>query len=906
MKIVRVCILFLFIILNSLVYATHNRAGEILYTRIQPFTTSVAGYTVPVYTYSFTIILYTNDGPGIADRCQDTIYFGDGTRGIAPRINDDGSVNCSSCNFCGQIILSQPGYTVKKNIYTITHTYPGPGTFKVSTFDPNRNLDVQNIPNSVDQPFYVESMLQINAFTGAVSSPQFNFPPIDQACVGKCFYHNPGAYDPDGDSLSFEITTCRGVGGLTIPGFTQPNYGTSGTFSINPTKGTLSWCSPPMQGQYNMAFIVRKWRRNTSGVYENVGYVERDMQVVVNACPTNNPPFVAAPQDTCVEAGAFISKIFKVSDPDAAQTVTLQGGGGAFSVPPPYTAAISPTSGPSIGYNVNFSWQTNCNHIRFIPYSSTLKATDNGLPVSLVYFATYNIKVVPPAIQGLSVTPFGSAMTLTWQAAVCNPFGNPLLNYSIYRKNDCVPVTFSPCQSSMPPGFVKVGTVAANVTNFTDNNNGNGLVVGQNYSYVVEAVYTDSSQSYAGTSVCATLKKDIPIITNVDVLATDAALGVINVKWVKPFTNTGNFDTIQNPGPYTINLLYRSAGSGPYSLIYSNTQANFYQLPTAYTHSNINTTDTYKQYQIQFIASTGTVGSSQSATSVFLSATGANRKVNLSWQFNVPWTNTLYTIYRQAPSTSTYIAIGTTTTTSYVDSANIVNRYTYCYKVQSSGAYSDPGIPAPLINNSQTVCAKAIDMVPPCAPNVSLTANCPNGFVQVNWNNVSLICSNAKDVLKYTLYVKSTLTGQYIFVDTIFGASNTSYHFDYLPLVGGCYAVSAIDSSGNVSPLSTDVCIDNCPEFDLPNIVTMNGDGANDFFMPIRSRQIKEINLMVYDRWGNLVYTTNDPHFKWDGVSQISKLPVSEGTCFYVCEVFEPRVDGIKKRIIKSWLQIMR
>lgn len=48
--------------------------------------------------------------------------------------------------------------------------------------------------------------------------------------------------------------------------------------------------------------------KNTSGVYQLIGYVLRDMQVVVDVCPNNDPPSIIVPQDTCVEAGTLIQK----------------------------------------------------------------------------------------------------------------------------------------------------------------------------------------------------------------------------------------------------------------------------------------------------------------------------------------------------------------------------------------------------------------------------------------------------------------------------------------------------------------------------------------------------------------------------------------------------------------------
>src|SRR4051812_37977458 len=91
-------------LLTSTLKATHNRSGEILY------------YKLPgAYTYSIVVIKYTNDGAGIADRCVDTVRFGDGTKGVLQRINGIAGACCGTIT-CGQMIVNQSTYMVKKNI----------------------------------------------------------------------------------------------------------------------------------------------------------------------------------------------------------------------------------------------------------------------------------------------------------------------------------------------------------------------------------------------------------------------------------------------------------------------------------------------------------------------------------------------------------------------------------------------------------------------------------------------------------------------------------------------------------------------------------------------------------------------------------------------------------------------
>src|SRR5690606_25116471 len=88
----------------------------------------------------------------------------------------------------------------------LTHTYNGIGTYIISYREPNRNEGVLNMDRSVETTFYLETQIKIDPFIGCNESPYLSIPPIDRACPGVLFTHNPGAYDPDAeDSLSYEM-----------------------------------------------------------------------------------------------------------------------------------------------------------------------------------------------------------------------------------------------------------------------------------------------------------------------------------------------------------------------------------------------------------------------------------------------------------------------------------------------------------------------------------------------------------------------------------------------------------------------------------------------------------------------------------------------------------------------------
>ncbi len=50
----------------------------------------------------------------------------------------------------------------------------------------------------------------------------------------------------------------------------------------------------------------------------------------------------------------------------------------------------------------------------------------------------------------------------------------------------------------------------------------------------------------------------------------------------------------------------------------------------------------------------------------------------------------------------------------------------------------------------------------------------------------------------------------------------------------------------------------------VPNAFTPNGDGLNDLFM-VGYTGINEFNMKIFNRWGQLLFETNDPNTGWDG-----------------------------------------
>ncbi|MBK8563934.1 MAG: gliding motility-associated C-terminal domain-containing protein [Saprospiraceae bacterium] len=58
----------------------------------------------------------------------------------------------------------------------------------------------------------------------------------------------------------------------------------------------------------------------------------------------------------------------------------------------------------------------------------------------------------------------------------------------------------------------------------------------------------------------------------------------------------------------------------------------------------------------------------------------------------------------------------------------------------------------------------------------------------------------------------------------------------------------------------------------IPTGFTPNGDGKNDMFK-VFGNDLTEANLIVYDRWGEQVFESNDPSIGWDGTYKGKQLP---------------------------------
>lgn len=98
-------------------------------------------------------------------------------------------------------------------------------------------------------------------------------------------------------------------------------------------------------------------------------------------------------------------------------------------------------------------------------------------------------------------------------------------------------------------------------------------------------------------------------------------------------------------------------------------------------------------------------------------------------------------------------------------------------------------------------------------------------------------------------------------------ANNLEAQHKYINLIQDdyCYKVTAFKNgdTGIVSE-SNIGCVSTEPTLFAPNVFTVNGDNLNDLFF-VRGVFIETFNLKIFNRWGQLVFETNDMNKGWDG-----------------------------------------
>jgi hypothetical protein len=934
--------------------ATHIRAGEITARRLDP------------QSFTYEIILR-----GYADRTSQVIFgsngtldFGDGT---VRQLTNTGDPN--NPDYIPRTAISEDTWFYELRV---VHTFPSARSYTVSFREFYRNPDVLNMDNSVNMPFYIETVIVIDPFIGINNTPELRVPPVDKAAVGKRYIHNPGAYDVDGDSLSYRLVIVRQDKNQPVANYRFPHQtfpegdernGTSldggpPVFTLDSITGDLVWNTPGTKGEYNVAFYVEEWRK-IRGEFYQLGYVTRDMQIIVEDTE-NEPPLIEVPEDICVVAGERIDELIRVTDPDG-DPVDLTAYSGVFDLGATFengTNLPTPVERP-------FVWQTDCADIRRQPYQVVFRATDlrGGGGVRLTDIKTWNITVVAPPPVVESLTPVGSRaveVNFLQNNYACR---NQASAVQVWRREGSVEIPLDTCITGMPPGYgyQLVDVRSLDRFPFTDDAGGAGLKPGATYCYRMVTIFPEPAggESLVSEEMCVTLPAKAPLITNVSITETAPENGQIMVRWIPgPDLTEGE---VQRPHYYS---LYRSEGysGGNYTLVASElvdpTAGEFFEVIDQ--APELNTRDqVYNYYVLLQDGNRNKIDSSSTASTVRLTPIPGVGNIQLQWQAQVPWSNNvqeypLHQVFRNRVNPDnpdelvkiadvnvvqngfTFVDDGTAAGT-----GPLLDDVEYCYLVITAGSYSNPAVPEPLLNNSQRICSYTRDEIPPCPPltfelDLDQMPSCEEVVQNMScdentFENVLTWSANAEDVCALDFdrwFVYYSPDGE---AYTVVGETRSNSFTHVLEGTrAGYYYIQSVDRSGNVSEPSDIIMVDNCPNYWLPNVITRNDDGINDELRPpVQSdfnngsitleefqsrcpRFVEAVVFTVYNRWGKEVYSYSseaqaepDIYIRWDGRASNGER-LSSGTYYYLVEVtynvLEPSQQSQK---IKGWVQIL-
>jgi hypothetical protein len=920
--------------------ATHIRAGEVTAQLI----------SCQNYSYRFKITGYTDTGSDVLFGGGE-INYGDGEIDTFETGNPDEFLNL--------------GDEKALNVFYKTHAFPGPGMYKISFREFNRNDNIVNMDNSVNTPFYIETVIVIDPFFGCDNTPILLNPPIDDACVGVAFFHNAGAYDADGDSISYEFTIPKQDQDIPVVNYRFPdahdrnfysaqNEDMTGpaTFTLDRRTGNVVWDAPGGEGEYNFAFKIIEWRK-IEGEWFELGYVTRDMQVNVLDCDNERPELIMPP-DTCVVAGTLLEQDIMAEDPDG-DPIIMDAFGSVFELinnPASFTPS-PPVAQPSPA-TLSFTWPTNCSHIDQQPYQVNVKALDQppvGKGAKLADFDSWFVTVVGPSPEGLMAEQGqGNKVQLSWDNYLCQNADF----MQVWRRVDSYAYEPGNCELGIPENgdYELVETIDIRQTTYIDDNMGQGLEYGVRYCYRLVAVFETigGGESVVSAEACTILEEFDgefgALTTNVSIENTDAANGEIYVRWTSPF----DIDKSKYPTPYSYEV-YRSSGFQPANLaLVSNGKI----ADTVFVDTGLNTSAQVYNYTIVvYDAAQTAIDTTSAASSVRLELTPITGAMELQWSADVPWTNFSqqhpnHLIYRNrvdandpeklvlidsvdvTASGASYIDDGSATGNDKLDDTEL-----YCYYIITKGTYGNDKLATPFLNKSQVICAQPNDTVPPCVPpdftleNLNINNECTeflNGqpcdfedfFNELNWQ-ASTDPGCESDVRSYNVYFSET--GEEGTYNIVANVNTTSFLHENLDSFKGCYFITAVDRSGNESEPTEIICNDNCPFFELPNVFTPNGDDYNDTFTAFNTfdvesnqnkcpRFVKNVVFKVYTRGGQEVYNSESSvernlYINWSGKTDDGVL-LPAGVYYYHATVtFDVLDPAMSEREYKGWVHIL-
>ncbi len=360
-----------------------------------------------------------------------------------------------------------------------------------------RSANLTNIQNPGTAGITVVAKMFNSGANGTCndSSPRFYEAPYVVSCAGVPYSFNPNVYDPDLDSLVFSFgqpldqllvsynppndpANINFVNGFSVDSPTPSAAISPGSVpaALHASNGTLTFNST-LAGNYVIMLVVRAYRNGTV-ISEN----QMELQVAVENCLLpNNPPTVTPPFngntsfETTVMAGDLVSfnllaEDFELLHNGAPQSAFIYASGAQFAqvITDPNSGCANPpcaslnTGVPASGSpstNINFNWQTACNHLvgatgqtqNSVPYNFVFRVQDDFCQIPAVQYITVVVNVVnstlpsAPELTCVDVLPNGD-VALNWIPST-DPSGS-FVSYEIHTLENGLIATINDINTS--------------------------------------------------------------------------------------------------------------------------------------------------------------------------------------------------------------------------------------------------------------------------------------------------------------------------------------------------------------------------------------------------------------------------------------------------------------------------
>lgn len=317
--------------------------------------------------------------------------------------------------------------------------------------------------------------------------------------------------------------------------------------------------------------------------------------------------------------------------------------------------------------------------------------------------------------------------------------------------------------------------------------------------------------------------------------------------------------------------VYVSENGGPLTYLGSTGAGD-----TTFEHSNLTALSTFCYYVVAFNAS-GSITSTSNETCEFsgvpqqpayqylraVTVTSPNVVLLTAYVDNTADIQG-YNVMRADSATATFDVIGyipfnSLTNVTYTDNTAETERQSYYYKIIAVDSCGHPTVAS---NVSRTIYCEA-------TPNSEFTNT-------ITWNDYE---SWSGTVSYYNIYRAVDGVAEPLPIATVpFTAAGTNMYVDdvslYSPSAVGMftYTIEAVEGPGNIFSF-TDTSYSNTAEAAqlplvfVPNAFTPNdANGLNDEFIPSTGFiDIEDYQFIVFDRWGEKIFSTTDRYEGWNG-----------------------------------------